>query len=404
MLSKTVHTYKNAYSGLSRQTWLLSLIMLINRSGTMVVPFMSLYLINALGFSIGQAGIVYGLFGAGAICGAFIGGKLTDTIGFYPVQLITLTGGGILFIVLGQMTSYPLICMFTFLLSFVNEAFRPANSTAIAFYSKEENRTRSYALNRLAINLGWAIGSLVGGVLAKYNYHLLFWVDGLTNISAAFIMFFFLKPAGYQPRRNKHEQKPVTQSAYRDKIYLWFILLIMMFASCFFQLFTNLSVYFNKVLHISEPVIGVLMALNGVLIVFIEMIIVYKLEGRRSNLTYILIGVSLVAVSFIMLGLPWLGIITAVVMIITATIGEILSMPFMNSFWIGRSNAANRGQYAALYTIAWSGAQSLGPMTAAQIAEKFGFTYLWWGVSGLLLIVLLGFWKLKQHLEGLKNL
>jgi predicted MFS family arabinose efflux permease len=178
----------------------------------------------------------------------------------------------------------------------------------------------------------------------------------------------------------------------------------MMFASCFFQLFTNLSVYFNKVLHISEPVIGVLMALNGVLIVFIEMIIVYKLEGRRSNLTYILIGVSLVAVSFIMLGLPWLGIITAVVMIITATIGEILSMPFMNSFWIGRSNAANRGQYAALYTIAWSGAQSLGPMTAAQIAEKFGFTYLWWGVSGLLLIVLLGFWKLKQHLEGLKNL
>lgn len=400
MLTKTVTAYKNAYTGLSKHTWLLSLIMLINRSGTMVVPFMSLYLVNSLGFSIGQAGIVYGLFGAGAICGAYVGGKLTDAVGFYPVQLITLAGGGILFIVLGQMTSYPFICVFTFILSFVNEAFRPANSAAIAFYSKEENRTRSYALNRLAINLGWAIGSLIGGILAKYNYHLLFWVDGLTNIGAVLIMFLFLKPVGYQPIHQKSIEQTGTQSAYSDKIYLWFVLLIMLFASCFFQLFTNLSVYFNKELHFSEPVIGMLMALNGVVIVVIEMVVVYKLEGKRSNLTYILIGVALVALSFMMLGLPGLGIVMACIMILVATVGEILSMPFMNSFWISRSNAANRGQYAALYTIAWSGAQSLGPMTAAQIAEKFGFTYLWWGICFLLLLVLFGFWKLKQRVEA----
>ena len=81
------------------------------------------------------------------------------------------------------MKSYHLICLFTFLLSFVNEAFRPANSTAIAFYCKEENRTRSYALNRLAINIGWAVGSGIGGLLAKHSYELLFWVDGFTNIA-----------------------------------------------------------------------------------------------------------------------------------------------------------------------------------------------------------------------------
>ena len=155
MLSYTVRTYRNAYSGLSRSTWLLSIIMLINRSGTMVIPFMTLYLTSpAMGYSVGQAGFVFGLFGAGAFFGAYFGGRLTDKIGFYPVQMITLTGGGVLFIVLGQMKTFPLICLFTFLLSFVNEAFRPANSTAIATYSKEENRTRSYSLNRLAINLG----------------------------------------------------------------------------------------------------------------------------------------------------------------------------------------------------------------------------------------------------------
>src|SRR6185369_12195407 len=103
---------------------------------------------------------------------------------------ITLTGGGILFIVLGLMQTFPLICLFTFLLSFVNEAFRPANSTAIASYSKEENRTRSYSLNRLAINLGWAVGSALGGVLATIRFELLFWVDGLTNITAALLMWY----------------------------------------------------------------------------------------------------------------------------------------------------------------------------------------------------------------------
>ena len=181
MFSATARTYRNAYSGLSRSTWLLSLIMLINRSGTMVVPFMTLYL-TGKGYSVAEAGFVFGLFGAGAFTGAWLGGKLTDRIGFYPVQLITLLGGGVLFIVLGQMKTFPLICVFTFAVSFINEAFRPANSTAIAFYSKESNRTRSYALNRLAINIGWSVGVAMGGLIADYNYELLFWVDGFTNI------------------------------------------------------------------------------------------------------------------------------------------------------------------------------------------------------------------------------
>src|SRR3984957_5787206 len=185
-LTSTRSLYKNAYSGLSRSTWLLSLVMLVNRSGTMVIPFMTIYLTQpSMGYSIGQAGFVMGLFGLGAVCGGFIGGKLTDKIGFHRVQLITLTGGGIMFMVLGQMKTLPLICAVTFALSLVNEAFRPANSTAIAHFSKEENRTRSYSLNRLAINLGWSAGATLGGILASINYHLLFWVDGATNIAAA---------------------------------------------------------------------------------------------------------------------------------------------------------------------------------------------------------------------------
>jgi predicted MFS family arabinose efflux permease len=395
MLKATVHTYRNAYSGLSRSTWLLSLIMLVNRSGTMVVPFMTLYLTSAeMGYTVGQAGVVFGLFGLGAFCGAYIGGKLTDRIGYYPVQLITLLGGGILFIVLGQMKSYALICLFTFLVSFVNEAFRPANSTAIAFYSSEENRTRSYALNRLAINIGWAVGSAIGGVLAKINYELLFWVDGVTNITAAFVMLIFLKPVSrHTQQQPTHTAVPVL-SALRDKTFMIFIIVTALFASCFFQIFTNLPVYFKKNLHLSEPYIGMLMAINGVIIAIIEMVLVYKLEGKRKSMVYITAGVALAGVSFWLLNIPLHGALIAFVMIILITFGEILSMPFMNSYWITRTHTTNRGQYAALYTMAWSAAQTLGPMAGAQLAQYAGFSLLWWIVGGLSLMAAFAFSKL----------
>ena len=399
MLTATAKTYRNAYSGLSKQTWLLSLIMLINRSGTMVVPFMTLYLTSdEMGYSIGAAGIVFGLFGAGAFCGAWLGGRLTDKIGFYPVQLVALLAGGILFMLLGQMKTYPLICIFTFLLSFVNEAFRPANSTAIAFYSKEENRTRSYALNRLAINLGWAIGSGLGGFLADINYELLFWVDGFTNLAAAILLWMLLKPVKHKTPAKEKIDDPLIQSAYKDKTYLSFALITMLFACCFFQLFNNLPVYFNKELNFSKPFIGILMAANGVIIVLVEMVLIYKLEGKRKNMIYITLGVFMVGLSFLLLNIPGASVAVAVSMIVLVTFGEILSMPFMNSYWIARTQPSNRGQYAALYTMSWSAAQTLGPMGGAQLAQYSGFNVLWWTVGALSILASFAFWKL--HLKG----
>ncbi len=395
MIVATVKTYRDAFSGLSKETWLLSLIMLINRSGTMVVPFMTLYLTET-GYTIGEAGIVFGLFGFGAFSGAWLGGRLTDKIGFYPVQIITLFGGGVLFIVLGQMNTYPLICLFTYLLSFVNEAFRPANSTAIAFYSKQENRTRSYALNRLAINIGWAIGSALGGFIAHIDYHLLFWVDGFTNLAAVLLLWLFLKPVNYKPSHSLNTEQPKAQSAYKDKTYLYFAFITMLFASCFFQLFTNLPVYFKKELHFSEPFIGFLMSANGIIIALIEMVLIYKLESKQKNTLYITIGVMLVGLSFLLLNIPVAAVAVAISMIVMVTFGEILSMPFMNSYWIARTQPSNRGQYAALYTMAWSAAQTLGPMGGAQLAEHAGFNVLWWAVGGLSILTSLSFWKLLR--------
>jgi len=399
MLTPVFATYKNAYSGLSRSTWLLSVVMLINRSGTMVVPFLTLYLIS-MGYSVSRAGLVFAFFGLGAFTGAFVGGKLTDKIGFYPVQIMTLLGGGIMFFVLAQMQNYWFICLFTYLLAFINEAFRPANSTAVAFYSKSDNRTRSYALNRLAINLGWAIGSGIGGILANINFTLLFYVDGITNIVAAILIWIFLKPVTLKSPSEKHFETTLSLSPYRDKVYLLFILLTVFFASCFFQLFTNLSPYFFSELHFSKPLIGFLLAVNGIIIAVVEMVLIYKLEGKRKNIDYIFIGILMVGIAFLMLNIPGMGPMLAFWMITVMTFGEIFSMPFMNSFWINRTQPANRGEYAALYTMAWSAAQTLGPLGGSQLAGHFGFKWLWFSAGALCIAVALLMRRLREMDSG----
>lgn len=406
MLAKTISIYRHAYTGLSRDTWILSLIMLINRSGTMVVPFLTLYMTSKeMGYSVGQAGFVFGCFGAGAFSGAYFGGRLTDKIGFFAVQMMTLLGGACLFVVLGQMKALSLICIFTFLLSFVNEAFRPANSTAVAHYSSPENRTRSYSLNRLAVNLGWAVGSALGGLIARYSYTLLFWIDGLTNLFAAFLMWRLLREAGQRQQQQLKTEAQVKSadeprlSAYRDRNYIVFIILVTLFGACFFQLFTTVSVYMRQELQFSEPFIGLLMATNGILIVLIEMVLIHQLEGRRNALLYISIGVSLVACFYFLLGSGKIHPATAFLLMIMITFGEIFAMPFMNSFWINRSSFYNRGQYAALYTMAWSAAQTLGPMLSAQLAEYTSFRFTWWIVGGLATLVSISFWLLRNKLK-----
>lgn len=391
-MNRVLNLYKNSFSGLSVNTWLLSLVMLINRSGTMVLPFMTLYLTKSLHISLGKAGVVMALWGAGAICGGFLGGKLTDRLGFYPIQLITLLGGGTMFLFLGQMKSYPLICVFTFLLSLINESFRPANAAAIAHYSKPENRTRSYSLNRLSINLGWALGGSLGGFIAAHNYELLFIIDGCTNIFAAVLLWLLLSPS-----KNKGTQtvaakaKESGRSPYRDKRYMAFIVLSTLFAYCFFQLFSTLPVYYKDGLGLSEEFIGITMAMNGLLIALFEMIIVFSLESRGQTVRWIPMGVLLIGASFLVFNLFPGAQMLAMLSMLLCTFGEIFSMPFMNTFWIQRSDDSNRGQYAGLYTVAWSVSQVTGPSTGALIADKWGFPTLWWIISSCSVVAAAGF-------------
>ena len=303
-----------------------------------------------------------------------------------------------MFIVLGQMRSYFAICISTFLLAFVNEAFRPANSVAVAYYSKEENRTRSYSLNRLAINLGWAVGGGVGGFIASYNYNLLFWVDGFTNLAGAAMLYLVLAPSRNEATEVKtKKEKIIGKTAYQDNNYMIFIFLLFLFAICFFQLFTTIPVFYKEQFHLSVFFIGMIMTMNGIIISLFEMITIFKLEGRRPLLHFISLGVVLIGIAYLMLNSPviekWL---LAMLIMLLFTFGEILSMPFMNSYFISRTQPHNRGQYAALYTVAWASAQAVGPYTGSLIAQHYGYDNLWIG-TGCVCLLLAGCYQLLRN-------
>ncbi len=400
MVTYVANLYRNAYTGLNNRIWLLSLVMLINRSGTMVLPYMTLYCLNS-GYTVKQAGVAVAAYGIGALVGAFAGGKISDKFGFYYTQFTALFCGGILFIILGQMHHFPSFIACAFLLSMVNEAFRPANATAIAHYSTAENRTQSFSLVRLAVNIGFGVGSAFGGILASINYQLLFWVDGCTNIGAAILLWVILPKVNLSEQKSKHEKHTVKgQSPYRDKVFVWFLLFQLLFGICFFQIFSTLPLYFHGELGLNEFWIGVIMSVNGILIALIEMVIVFKLEGRYPYLRLIFWGTLLLAAAFVWLNVPvHNGFMVALTAILIITLAEMIAMPFMNTFYIGRSSRENRGQYAALYTMAWSAAQVLAGYGGTQVASKFGYHNLWWIVGGVCALSAIGYLKLQRKQE-----
>ncbi len=401
MVKHLADLYIRSYRGLPRNIWMLSLILLINRSGTMVIPFMTVYLTQELSFSITQAGLVLAVFGLGAVIGAYMGGKLSDRFGFYSIQFWSLLLNGIFFILLGQMHTLPGIMIVIFFMSVLGEAFRPANASAVAFYSTAENRTRSYSLNRLAVNLGWSVGPAIGGILASISYELLFWVDGLTCIGSALLfIYLFSKEKTKKPVIEiQGTDLKTPQSAYKDYPYLWFIVLVTLNAICFFQLFSIIPVYYKQEVHLPEFLIGVVLSINGLIIALTEMIVVYKLDGKRQDLVYIRYGVLIIGLSFIVLAFPWFPFVGVLFAMLLISAGEIISMPFMNSYWISRSNDTNRGQYAALYTIAYSTAHIVAPTLGAFMVAAFGFRIWWYMVAVICLITYWGFRRL--HIKQL---
>jgi predicted MFS family arabinose efflux permease len=394
-MKKLYNNYINTFKGLSIEVWWLSLITFINRSGTMVIPFLSLYLNEDLHFSFPDIGWIMSFFGLGSVVGTWIGGKLTDVIGYYKVMLVSLFGTGILFVFLQYATTFHEFCFGIFVVMLVADAFRPAMFVALSAYSKPENKTRSVTLIRLAINLGFSAGPAVGGlIITGIGYQGLFWTDGITCVLAAFLLLKVLHPKKAKVLDQVTVENPV--SAYEDKAFWVFFVAMFIFGFVFMQYFSTMPLYYKDVHFLSELEIGLLMGLSGLFIFLLEMPLIKWLEDIKiSKVKLIALGLFLVAISFIILNLfGWVGVL--VIGILLMSVGEMIAFPFSNSFAIERAEKGNQGEYMALYSIAFSLSHIFSHNVGMQMVAEFGFEKTWTVITVFALLgVLILFYLLR---------
>ena len=396
--------YKQAFSNLQRNIWVLSLAMFINRCGSMVLLFTSLYLTRELHFSIADAGMVMSFYGVGSVLGSYSGGWLADRRSYYDIMVASLFVCAAVLMLMTVVASFAGIAVIMFFYAFTADIFRPANAKAIAVFSDSTNRTRSVSLLRLAVNLGFSIGPAVGGFVAvHWGYTWLFVIDASTSVLAALMLMFYLPRKKVELKKSDHAVlNDVSTSAYRDWKYLLFIVGVAIYGTCFFQIFASVPQYFNKVCHYSEDVIGLLLALNGLLVVLIEMPMMLMLEKNLRTYNYIIAGVLCLPISFIVLKFGAGLLITAVLYTIIITFSEIFAMPFMMNYSLSRPKKERQGQYSALYSIAYGIANIAAPSVGLGIAAAYGFDNMFNFIIALSFLLASGFYWLKKSSEKIK--
>jgi predicted MFS family arabinose efflux permease len=339
---------------------------------------LSKYLKEDLQFTYGEVGWIMVAFGFGSMLGSWLGGKLSDKIGFYKVMVFSLFTSGIFFFALQYITSFWGLCLGMFSIMTLADMFRPAMFVSLATYAKPENRTRALTLVRLAVNLGFAAGPALGGlIIMGMGYKGLFWVDGSSCVIAISIFALLVKEKKKTTVKDPHATVLLVASVFKDKIFWIFLFVSFVTAMIFFQLFTTLPLYHSEQFGLTEFQTGLLMTLNGLLIFALEMPFVGYFERKKvQKLKIILWGVLLMSFSFYLLLInTWAGIL--VISMIFISIGEIFAFPFSNTFALSRAPKGHEGRYMALYTMSFSLAHIISSKSGLEIIARSGYQTNW---------------------------
>ena len=395
--------YRQVFVGLPREVWFLSAVTFVYRSGTMVLPFLALYLTTQHGFSAREAGGVLSLYGVGAIGGAYLGGWMSDRFGSLRTQWIgfILTAGSL--VVLGAMRSPAAIAAVVMLMSIVAGSFHPANAAALAEVSPPHLHIRAFGLRRLSMNLGMSIGPAVGGVLVAYSYLWLFFVEASVCVAAAGLLLLLFRHHDSSAKCRHLSEVGVSPasfpdapaagptgsggSPYNDGAFLMLVVLVTLLITVLCQLFGTYPLTLTEIYGLPEYTIGLVFTLNTLVIVVFQMPIVHVVE-RFDSLQVVGVGAFLLCLGFALLPLAY-SMTTVGLTVLVWTLGEMLTTPLLEGFVATRSQGVHQGAYMGIFSSAFSMAFVLAPLGGMWIYEGFGYRILWFlcGVLGVALWV-----------------
>ncbi|MFI6516539.1 MDR family MFS transporter [Spirillospora sp. NPDC050679] len=358
--------------GFPRPYWALWIGSLINRLGTMVEPFLGLYLMTARGLSLAQSGLVVATLGVGSLLSQVLGGFLADRIG----RRITMVGGtlttGAAMLALGYAQGLPAIMAAALLLGLALDLYRPAANAMVADIIAPGDRPRAFALLFWAINLGWAAAMVVGGTLAQQGFLWLFWIDAAT--CALFGLLVWRAIPETRPARAEGDGPAGSWlQVLRDRVLVGYTLIMLAYVFVLMQAMTTMPLAMRE-LGLGPRDYGVAIAANGVAIVLVQPLVGAWL-ARRDRPRVLAAGFALVGAGYGLTTLAttvWAFIAT----ILVWSIGEIIASAVAQAVVADLAPAHLRGRYAAAFGLSWSGGFLLAPLGGTQLLGA-GVPVLW---------------------------
>lgn len=371
--------------GLPREVWVLSGATLLNRMGTMALPFLALYAIQGMGFSPARAGGAMLAYGAAALVAAPLGGHLSDRIGSLSVMRLAMTLSGLLMLAIPFVHGWPTLLAFVMLWALTAESFRPASMAILTDLAPEDRRKAVFSLNRLAINLGMSIGPVLGGLLAQHSFHALFWVDGTTSLAAALVLALAVRR---DPSRHTMQHPPRHPfTALGDRRFRLFLLAFIPVMVVFLQHEGALPVFLVKDLHFTPAFYGSLFTLNTALILILE-VRINLATAHWPHRRALMLGALLTAGGFGALAVLH-GRFAIWSTVAIWTFGEMILLPAMSDYVAHLAPPERRGEYMGLYSMAFGVAFTIGPWFGLLMLGQVGAMAMWvfMGLLGALSVV-----------------
>lgn len=382
--------------GLPREIWILVAATFVNRTGTMVLPFLVLYLTETEHVSGGKAALSLTTYGIASLLVMPLAGWLTDRAGALAVMRGSMICTGVLLLLFPLAHHFAAILSLTFLFAMLNESMRPSSLALVSELVGPERRKSAFAVSRLAINLGMSIGPAIGGVLAAISFQWLFVANGITSLlGGAVLMLAWPKAprmktgelqwedAGDLGREIEAEGPLLLPAshpaadlrAFRNSQMLYFLAALIPVQLVFFQFTSTLPLFLVRHLGMPEAIYGTIFTVNTLIIVALEVPLNTAME-RWPHGRALALGAMLYALgfgSYALVTRTW-GVFAAVVI---WTFGEMVLMPASSAYAAEIAPPERRGEYMGLYTMSFSVAFATGPWMGATTLERWGQKVVW---------------------------
>jgi len=390
------------YLELPRSVHVLCVGTLVNRAGSFMIIFLTIYLKEELGLGAAFATQAMGAYGVGAIIASVVGGHLADRIGRRTVMLISLGGGAVVLMTFGSLSSSPAIITAVAVFSLVTEMYRPAASAMIADLVSPEHRAHAYGLMYLSINLGFSIAPIAGGLLAAYSFRAMFLVDAATMMMYGLIILAAIRetmpsrsestdasPSGSSnPHDSDGRVRPMTiLSAARrivaDRVFVVFSAATLASGMVYQQAFTTFPLWLDMN-GIGADSYGRIIAINGVMIVCLQLPVT-SFVNRFNRGTILMVSAVVMGTGFGLIGVVstiWGFAFTVAVW----TIGEMLESPIRMSVAADLAPVDMRARYMGVLSMSFSGSLAIGAPVGGLLLTHLGGGVLWGGCLALSLV------------------